>query len=406
MPTFDPLMLELAFVIVGSGLLAWAAVVAKQPLIVAYILCGVALGPHALALVTNEQLIGQLSDLGVVFLLFLAGVVLHPNRLTHLFRKASVATMLVAAASFVSAGLVAVAFSFTCRDAAVIGLACMFSSTILVVKLLPTTTLHQAHMGSLAIGVLILQDLLAVAILAVMRGASAIESHAWGLPGLLHDRLDLGTLSTLAVLVPAAVLLTAAALVVEQFVLRPMMRRIDHFDEGIYLLAIAWCLLNAAAWRWAGLSEAAGAFVAGVAVARSPASLFISEGLKPLRDFFLVLFFFVVGARLDLSLAQSLLLPAAAITVIVMFIRPYVFGRAFRRLGEPGHLATELGWRLDQLSEFGLLIAFLGEDLGLAGHKAAHCIQFAVILSLIVSSYIVVWRYPTPIGTQRSLHQD
>jgi glutathione-regulated potassium-efflux system ancillary protein KefC len=297
-------------------------------------------------------------------------------------------------------------FRFSWGDAAVVGLACMFSSTILVVKLLPTTTLHQAHMGSLAIGVLILQDLLAVAALAIMRGAVGVQPDAWGLPGLLHDTLGMGALATLAVLAPAALALTAAALAAEQFLLRPMMRRIDKFEEGIYLLAIAWCLVNAAAWKWAGLSHVAGAFVAGVAVARSPVSLFISTGLQPLRDFFLVLFFFVVGAGLDLPGVRTSLVPAAAVAAGVMLVRPFLFDRAFRALGEPAKLSGELGWRLNQLSEFGLLIAFLGRQLHVISDAASDLIVWAVILSLIASSYIVVFAYPTPIGTKRSLHQD
>jgi Kef-type K+ transport system membrane component KefB len=266
----------------------------------------------------------------------------------------------------------------------------MFSSTILVVKLLPTTTLHQEHMGGLAIGVLILQDLLAVAALVSMRSVAAHHVTSWAFP----------------LLALKAIGLTALTLVAEQFIVRRMMRLIDRFEEGVYLLALAWCLGNAALWEHLGLSHEVGAFVAGVALARSPISLFLSEGLKPLRDFFLVLFFFMLGAQLDWRVGRSMLLPALSIAGVLMLVKPVLFDRLFRRAGETAPIASQLGVRLGQLSEFGLIIAVLGDSLKTVGHDAAQLVQFTILLTMIVSAYIVVLKYPTPLGARKALHRD
>lgn len=402
----DEILLELALVVTGCAMLAWLAVVARQPMIIAYIVCGALLGPRGLGMIKAPEFMTAISDLGVLLLLFLAGIVLHPDRLWRLFRSTTAVTLLNAGASFVVASVLTRLWGFAWGDAAFVGVACTFSSTILVVKLLPTTTLHQEHMGGLAIGVLILQDLLAVALLVVMYSVSAVHHAPSGLSSLLERTFGLSGLSVLWVIPPAAVLLTGAALLAEQVVLRRMMRRIGRFDEGIYLLALAWCLANATLWNWVGLSSVAGAFVAGVALARSPVSLFISEGLKPLRDFFLVLFFLMIGAQIEWDMSATLVVPAAVLAGALMLVKSVLFDRSFRRAGEPPRLASELGVRLGQLSEFGLIVAAAAYSFAIISHEASHLIGLTVILTMTVSAYVVVLRYPTPIGTRDALHRD
>ena len=143
----DRLILELALVVVGSAILAWVAIITRQPMIVAYIACGVAMGPHALNWIQADDFIKAISTLGVVLLLFMAGVVLHPRRLLQLFRKTTPVTLLNSAGSFIVGMGIGWVWGFGVTESVCIGLACMFSSTVLVVKLLPTTTLHQHVSG-------------------------------------------------------------------------------------------------------------------------------------------------------------------------------------------------------------------------------------------------------------------
>lgn len=155
-----------------------------------------------------------------------------------------------------------------------------------------------------------------------------------------------------------------------------------------------------------GLFYATGAFFAGVVIARHPISLFISEKLKPLRDFFLVLFFFTLGAQLDLVEMKAIVVPAILISVLFLALKPWLFARFFTLAGEKKEFAQEVGGRLGQFSEFSLLVAMLALELGHVTKSAAQLIKLTTIITFIVSSYIVVFNYPTPIGTSKKLIRD
>jgi len=143
-----------------------------------------------------------------------------------------------------------------------------------------------------------------------------------------------------------------------------------------------------------------------VALARQPLSLFISEKLKPLRDFFLVLFFFAIGARLDPGILRAVLVPGAILAAGLLVLRPPVFWLFLRLVGEPTGRAREAALRLGQASEFALLIAFFALQWGSISEAAGQLIQFTTITTLVVSSYIVIYVLPTPIGSSERLRRD
>lgn len=375
--------MDLAAVISAAALLSWLSLMLRQPVILGYILCGVLVGPWGFSLVRDVQFVDEVGRVGVTLLLFLAGLVLHPQKLTKLFRETVLVTIISSIVLFIFGAGLARLFGFSVQESVIAGLACMFSSTILVVKLLPTTALHQQRMGAVCIAILIGQDLLAVISLLFIAGiGSEVASFALWLP------------------VKAAVLI-ALAFWIEKGVLRRMLRSSDHFHETLYLLCIGWCLAVAMAAEWLGLSQEVGAFVAGVAMARSPVSRFLSEGLKPLRDFFLVLFFFALGARLNLAVFPSVLGPAVCLAAFMMVAKPAVTYALLRRAGESEAFAREAGIRLGQASEFSLILALAAEAHGVIGVRTAQMLQLAAFLTLIASSYWVVFRLPTPLGRGR-----
>ncbi|MFH1363816.1 MAG: cation:proton antiporter, partial [Candidatus Omnitrophota bacterium] len=155
-----------------------------------------------------------------------------------------------------------------------------------------------------------------------------------------------------------------------------------------------------------GLFYETGAFFAGVVIARHPISLFISEKLKPLRDFFLVMFFFTLGAKLELLVMKEIFWQVLVFSLTFLLFKPWMFRKFFILMGEQPPFAKEIGIRLGQLSEFSLLVALLALSLGNITHKAAQLIQFTAILTFIVSSYIVVLKCPTPIGITEKLRRD
>lgn len=386
----DSLVFVVFLIFTGAAVVATLALYARQALIVSYIVLGVVMGPSLLGWVTDASLIKGVADIGIMFLLFLLGLNMHPQKLFRLLGSASIVTGL-SSLVFCGIGLVAgLLLGFSWIESLVVGGGMMFSSTIVGLKLLPTTVLHHRHTGEVMISILLLQDIIAIVLLLILQagiGGQTLVSDVMGL-----------TLALLGICV--------LAWLVERFVLIPLIARFDAIQEYIFLLAIGWCLGLAELSVWLGLSHEIGAFVAGVALASSRISLFIAESLKPLRDFFLIIFFFTLGAGLDLRLLLDVLIPAAMLAGAILLVKPFVFDKLLVRTGELPPRAKEMGMRLGQGSEFSLLIAVLALETGVLRSQAAHLLELATILSMMVSMYLIVWRYPTPIAISDELRRN
>ncbi|WP_018274440.1 cation:proton antiporter [Teredinibacter turnerae] len=374
----------------GAAVLASVALYTRQPLLVAYIAIGIALGPFGFSIIDDVSAVTEMAEIGIVFLLFLLGLDMQPKSLLAVLRSAT-SIALVSSALFAVLGFcLGLAFGFNVTEAAVIAMATMFSSTIIGIKLLPTTVLHHKHTGELMVALLLLQDFIAIFCLLVLISGEG---------GSLQ-------LQSLAIAVVALPLLIGLAWLAVKFVLLKLVARFDRFHEYIFLLAIGWCLGLAELAEHVYLSAEIGAFIAGISLATSPISQYIALNLKPLRDFFLVLFFFSLGARLNIDLLPSILVPALLYAVAVLTLKPCVFFGLLKQQGEKPALAWDIGFRLGQISEFSLLIVFVAAGSGLIGDKASLLIQAAAILSFVISSYIVIFNFPNPIAVSDKLRRD
>ncbi len=374
----------------GAAVVSTLALYARQALLVAYILVGVLMGPSVLGLVDDAAMIRDIAHIGIMFLLFLMGLELNPREFLQLMRKTTLVTLASSLVFWsVGAGL-ALGLGYGWIETLLIGAAMVFSSTIIGLKLLPTTVLHHQRMGEIIISVLLLQDFIAIALLLLLEGSADRE----------HPIIEFAKLAL------ALPLLIAAAALFVRFVLLRLLRTFDRFHEYIFLLAIGWCLGMAEIAAWLGISHEVGAFVAGVTLAYNPISLYVTEKLKPLRDFFLVIFFFSLGAGFDLGMLGGVLLPAALFALLAVTGKPPVFNWLLRRSGETDARSKEVGARLGQLSEFSLLIAVLALERGLIGTQASYLIQLSTLLSFFASTYLVVLRYPTPIALSDELRRD
>jgi len=376
----------------GAAVFASIALYTRQPLIIAYIALGACIGPYGLSLVKDLNLLSDIGHVGIIFLLFLLGLDMQPQALWSTLRKSTVVAVFSSALFLATGFTVAWLFNYPLQDALIIGAAMMFSSTIIGIKLLPTTVLHHRHIGELMIGLLLLQDLLAIVVLMMLLSASAGDTASIGL--------------TLAFSLGSLPLLGIGAWLMVRYVLLPLITRFDRFHEYIFLLAIGWCLGLAECAQLLGLSAEIGAFIAGVSLATSPISQYIAANLKPLRDFFLILFFFSVGARFDLALLSQVLAPALVLSALVLAFKPVVYRFLLKGVSEKRSLAWDLGFRLGQASEFSLLIAYVAVANSLITQQASLLIQATTIITLLVSSYIVVFNYPTPIAISDRLRRD
>ncbi|MYD43642.1 MAG: cation:proton antiporter [Gammaproteobacteria bacterium] len=377
---------SMILIFVGATIFAALAMFIRQPLIIIYVLLGTLLGPYALGWVDDTQLLYELSEVGILFLLFIVGLELPPNKLKTMFGTSLLVTALAAALFFVCGMGLGLVFGFTWIECLVLGAALMFSSTVLGIKLLPRTILHHRKIGEIVIGILLLQDLLAaLTIVALYVFTSAQGSDAFDYTWLLAS----------------GPVLLIIAYAVPKYVLWPLVERFDVFSEFMFLLYIGWCLAVAGIAHAGGLGFELGAFIAGVALANSPVSQSVAQSLEPLRDFFLVLFFFTVGARIDIALVPDVIWQATLIAALMLAIKPVTFRYLLKLRHVRRPFAWEVGLRLGQCSEFSLLVLFIATPL--ISKQADHVILVATILTMLVSTYIVVLNYRNPLAISESL---
>ena len=392
MNQIDEVTFTIFIIFTGAAIFATLALYARQTLIVAYIALGILIGPFGLGLVTDQAFIQQVSDIGIMFLLFLLGLSLNPRKLVGLLKDTTFITVLSGLIFSLIGYLVAVALGFNTIDSLVIAGSMVFSSTIIGLRLLPTTVLHHRHIGEVIISVLLLQDLIAILMMLLLHSRAETDSS--------HTQ----DLIKLVISLPLLILFT---FYFERYVLSRLFRKFDKILEYIFLVAIGWCVGVSELAHWLGLSHEIGAFIAGVSIATGPISLFIAESLKPLRDFFLIIFFFTIGAGLQLNQLAEIILPAAGLALLVLIIKPIVFTVLLKRFGnEEKKTSREIGFRMGQLSEFSILLGALALNVSVISERAAYLIHAATIITFIISSYIIVFKYPTPIAISDRLRRD
>lgn len=388
----DNIVFSIFLIFSGAALLATIALYTRQSLLVAYMLLGIALGPGGFKLVPQLTFAREIGDIGILFLLFLLGLDLTPTELLHSFRKTTVVTV-VSTVLFVALGFsVGYLFGFSKVESLFIGLTLIFSSTIIGLKLLPTTMLHHKPIGETMISVLLMQDIIAIVLLIVIHGASLTGSK-------------MGDIVLTAVTLPT---LLGFGFLVQRYVIAKLFGKFDQVREYIFLLALGWCLGLAELARIMGLSAEIGAFIAGVSIAEGPIAAYIAESLKPLRDFCLVLFFFAVGASFNIQYLPQILAPALLLAILILLFKPFVFRFLLQWAGEKRRVATEVGFRLGQNSEFSLLLAYFaaGTMPALISGKVNYLIQATTMLTFIGSCYYVAMRYPTPVAFTDRMRRD
>ncbi len=386
---FDNIILQFVIIFAGAALMATIFLYLKQPIILAYIAVGVVIGPWGLGLIDDAANIEQLSHIGIILLLFLIGLNFQPARMVGLLGRTGLVTLATCFSFQLLIMSAAIIMGFGFQDSVIIGSALMFSSTIICLKLIPTTELHHQHLGELMISILLMQDVIAIILILLVTGGGG-------------DDLAITALFLFIKLIA----MTASAYLIVRYIITNLFLKFDVIKEHTFLLTLGWGLLGAGTAEMLGLSYEMGAFIAGISLATVPIALVIAEELKPLRDFFLILFFFSIGAQFDLSVTKDVILAGVVITILVMLLKPMIFKWSFLVVNEKPALAKELGIRLGQGSEFSLLVAYSATASGLISLHASYLIQMVVILTFVLSTYWVVLELQSPISFRRGQRRD
>ena len=390
MVTEVALTTDLAVILLSATVVGFLAKQTGQPTIIAYILAGVMIGPAVFGLVEVTALTEALSELGLAFLLFLLGIKMRIDEISYVLApivKISIPQMI--AVALAGAG-VSLALGFTPIEAFIIGLAVMYSSTAVVIKMLTdkdeATSLH----GKIDVGVLLVQDIVVVILLAVL---------AAGRP---EDVAEVAT--TLAVVLVLVAAVTVAALAASRYLLPVVFTRIADNKEVFFLVAVSWAFLFvfvsseinlflAPLGIEAYLSIEMGAFLAGLAIAQLPYSKELKDRVNPLTDLFVMVFF--VSVALDLEASELLYhweeaLIAAAVLMVAKFVIFFVLLNWQRFDVETTFLGSIT---MIQVSEFGIIVGVAAEQGDFIGVEVLGFLTLLALVTMSVSVYFIEFNH-------------
>ena len=365
---------QLSVVIVIAAAVAYAMKLLKQPLIVGYILTGILVGPSLFNIIQDKHAFESFSEIGIALLLFIIGLELSVS----VIRKLGKPVFLTAGAILLSVGsvgfMVSTAFNFTSNEALLVGLAMFFSSTIIIAKVLSDKKEITRLNGQIAIGVILLDDIVATfALLFVAANAS----------GSALTPLDIGLLLLKGVVVIAVLAFVSVK------ILPKVSKAVAKSQELLFLFALAWGFGVATAVNLVGFSIEIGALFAGVALAHLPYAGQIGARLKPLRDFFVILFFISLGEYLQLSNLAEAIIPAIIFSAIVLVLKPLVVMLSLGLLGYTRRTSFKTGINLSQISEFSIILIVLAFSSGMVSSHVATVVTLVALITITVSTYLM-----------------
>ncbi len=365
------LLYSIGLSIVVASLLGYLARLIRQPLILGYIAAGVLIGPQGFRLIENQEEVAVLSELGLAFLLFIVGLEIDVKK----FRSSGTASVVIGTLQVVLCSVLGVGaalwLGFADRDALYIGVALSFSSTMIVVKLLSDRKELDTLPGRVSLGILLVQDVLAIVVLAAQ---SNIDDLSVG-PLLVSLAMGLG--------------LIAVSFLASRFVLPVAFRRVAQNPELMLVLSISWCFVMCWLALEAEFSIVMGALIAGVSISTFPYSHDVIVKIRSLRDFFVTLFFVSLGMQLIVG-SGSLLLAGALLSVFIILSRfATIFTFAYLlRLGTRVGILSSIF--LAQSSEFSLVIATLGLGYGHISAEVVSLVAITLVITSTVSTYLIL----------------
>lgn len=365
---------ELSQILVIVALVAGVMRLLHQPLILGYILTGILVGPIALNLIHAKDAFEGFSQIGIALLLFIIGLGMNIS----IIRSLGKVSLLTAAFILLAVGgtgfLVTYAFGFSLITSLIVGLALFFSSTIIILKALSDKREVSRLHGQIAVGVILLDDVIAMfAIVWVSAFSSGQALDVADISFLVFKALGLGIL----------------LFVVGGFVVPRISKLFAKNQELLFLFAVGWGFGIASLFRIAGFSHEVGALFAGVSLAGLPYATEMGTRLKPLRDFFVVLFFVALGEQFSFGDFSHIILPALVLSAIVILGKPLFVMISLGFLRYTKLTSFKTGVHLSQISEFSLVLVLLAAQFNLIDPLSVSMITLVALITIGVSSYLM-----------------
>ncbi|MFA4937349.1 MAG: cation:proton antiporter [Patescibacteria group bacterium] len=371
----DSFFTEIGLLIIIATIFGIIARFLKQPLILAYIAAGVVLGPQALGLIKQPEFITSLSSFGIALLLFLVGVELNLVKLKAIRKPSLILGIGQVLFTAVFGYLIIRLFGFNPTTAIYIAIALTFSSTIIIVKLLSEQrTLDSLH-GRLAVGMLLVQDFLAIFALIILAGLN--QQSGATIPQALVGTIVKGFI------------LVLTAIIFSRWILPPLFNRLAKSDELLLLSSISWCFLFAIFSTTIGFSLEIGAFLAGLSLATLPYNFEIVSKIKHLRDFFITIFFIVLGSQLVFSSIAGHTSALIVLSLFVLIGNPIIVMIILGIMGYRKRTSFLIGLTVAQISEFSLILMGLGWRLGHVTATDVSLVTIIGVVTITISTYFI-----------------
>ncbi len=370
---------ELALLLIIAAVGGAVAMRLRQPVLIAYIVVGIVVGPAVLGIVSAHDQIDLLAQMGIAVLLFLVGLKLDLAHVRHI-GPVALATGLGQLGFTIAVGFALVLLlGRTPLEALYVAVALTFSSTIIIVKLLSDKREIDALHGRIAVGFLIVQDL---AVVLAMMVVSALGGGGDGPAEVILSLLW------------RVVLAAAALYLLMRHVLPRAVALMARSQELLLIFAIAWGVGLAAIGEWVGFSKEAGAFLAGFSLASTSYRDAISARLTGIRDFLLLFFFIDLGAKLDFSTLGGELWPALVLSLFVLIGNPLIVMAIMGYMGYRKRTGFLAGLTVAQISEFSIIFIAMGISLDHVGTEALGLVTLVGVTTIAVSTYMIIYSHP------------
>lgn len=347
-----------------------------QPLIIGHILTGIIVGPAVLHVLKSPDALSVFGDIGIALLLFIVGLGMNPRVVAEVGKTSTIVALAEVTVTAVAGWLVAVALGLNHTEAFFIGFGLAVNSTIVALKLLGDKKELGRLYGKLTIGTSLVEDVLAAVVLLLV---ASVKNGQW---------LSIGMLGGLVV---KGLLLGAVMYVVSMRLFPKLQRLIAGDQEFLYLFAIAWGLGSAALFAKAGFSLEIGALAAGIMLAPASYAQEIAARLRPLRDFFVIVFFIALGTELSFHDIGSMFWPIVAGSLVVLTLKPLTVMASLGILGYTKRTSFKTAATLSQVSEFSIILVILGLQRGLITQHIVTLLTFIALITIAVSTYLVVF---------------
>lgn len=386
------IFVELSIILIITTIIASFMRAMRQPLVVGYLLSGILVGPYVLNFLQSSEQIEIFSKIGISILLFIVGLNLNPDTIKDTGR-ASVVTGLgqIIFTSLVGFGLMTI-LGFDSIPSLYGAVALTFSSTIIVLKLLSDKGDLGKLYGKLAIGFLLVQDLVATLLLVIIPLIGAPTAEGVGLGGAFLSLSLKG--------IGAGLVLYG----ISKYLLPRLSFFLAQSQELLFLFSIAWGLGLASFFYAIGFSIEIGALIAGVTLSVSSYSFEISSRMRPLRDFFIVLFFVLLGSQVVLSDFSAIIIPALALSLFVLVVNPLIMYLLMNVMGYRSRTGFMAGLTVAQISEFSLILMALGYSLGHVSQEVVSLITLVGMITIAGSSYLILYGEQLYIFLKKVLH--